>query len=357
MLTDYPTAPLILLVEDDPGHAAAIQRSFEDASNDFRLKTAGSLHDARETIKQLRPALILTDYRLPDGYGSALTADAHGVCPVILMTSRGSEEIAVQSLKAGVQDYVVKSAETFEHMPETVNHSLKAWALILARKQTEETLRGYARRLIEIEEELRKKIATELHDEIGRDLTVLGMNFSIIKSALAQGASEKVSARLNDSAGLIEGISRTTRGIMAGLRPPVLDDYGLAAALRWHSDLFSSRTGISVTLHADELFPRLRPEVELALFRISQEALMNTAKHADAKKVTVTLTLENNTVLFTVADNGTGIKKPSSSRQPCTSWGITIMRERAELAGAAFTFDLTPGRGAVVTVTLPMEGV
>lgn len=357
MLTENPPAPLILLVEDDPGHVAAIQRSFKGTSTSYRLITAGSLRDAQETFRELKPALILTDYRLPDGYGIDLTAEAHGVCPVILMTSRGSEKIAVQSLKAGVQDYVVKSVETFAHMPETVAHALKAWSLIMARRQAEEALRGYARRLIEIEEELRKKIASELHDEIGRDLTVLGMNFSIIKSALAVDVSKKVSDRLADSAGLIEGISRTTRGIMAGLRPPVLDDYGLVAALRWHSELFSSRTGISVSLNADDFFPRLRPEVELALFRVSQEALMNTAKHAGANTIAVTLTRENDSVLFSIADNGTGTGEAESFRQPANSWGITIMRERAELVGAAFTFHSTPGRGTVVTVTVPMEGI
>lgn len=357
MLKDNPAAPLILLVEDDPGHVAAITRSLESAAGNYRLAHVTTLRAAREAIQQLQPALVLTDYRLPDGKGSELASLAHGACPVVLMTSRGSEQIAVQALKAGAQDYVVKSAETFKHMPETVNHSLKAWALILARTEAEEALRCYARRLIEMEEELRKKLATELHDEIGRDLAVLGMNFSIISTTLGTDAPKNLPERIEDSVRLIEGISRTTRNIMAGLRPPVLDDYGLVSALRWHSELFSARTGIKVTVREDEPCPRLPPEVELALFRISQEALMNTAKHADAKSVTITLDCDPGRVRFTVTDDGRGFIPPTSARPQLSGWGLTIMRERAELVGGQFTVDSRPGQGMVVTVEISLEDI
>jgi signal transduction histidine kinase len=357
MLTENPAAPLILLVEDDSSHAAAIQRSFQTAAGNYRLEIVATLNDARRAIDHLHPALVLTDYRLPDGKGSDLVSLADGTCPVILMTARGSEQIAVQALKAGVQNYVVKSAETFAHMPGTVNHSLKEWALILARKQAEETLRCYARRLIEMEEDLRKKLATELHDEIARDLTVLGMNISIISSTLAEDAPKILPARIEDSARLIEGISRTTRNIMAGLRPPVLDDYGLVSALRWYSDIFSARTGIEVNIKDDGAFPRLQPEVELALFRISQEALMNTAKHADAETVTITLGCDSGTVRFTIVDNGKGFTPPSTLHPQVSGWGMTIMRERAELVGGHFTFDSQSGQGTTVTVEIPVEGI
>jgi len=357
MLTENPAAPLILLVEDDSSHAAAIQRSFQAAAENYRLEIVETLLGARGAINRLHPALVLTDYRLPDGNGSDLASLANGVCPVVLMTARGSELIAVQALKAGVQDYVVKSADTFAHMPETVNHSLKAWALILARKEAEESLRCYARRLIEMEEDLRKKLATELHDEIARDLTVLGMNFSIISSTLAADAPKNLQARFEDSARLIEGISRTTRNIMAGLRPPVLDDYGLVSALRWHSEIFSARTGIEVSVRDDGFCRRLQPDVELALFRITQEALMNTAKHGDAKFVAITLGCDSGKVRFTVVDDGKGFTPPATAHPLVSGWGMTIMRERAELVGGKFTFDSLPGQGTVVTVEIPQEGI
>jgi PAS domain S-box-containing protein len=488
MLTECTSAPLILLVEDDPSHVAAIHRSFQEYPGTFRIATVDTLHSAREAIKQRRPTLILTDYRLPDGKGSDLVLLASGTCPVIVMTARGSEQIAVQTLKAGVQDYVVKSAEAFVHMPETVAHSIKAWELRLARtqaedalkqseekhrhlyerlalaaksasfgvwdwdiasdeviwddtmfeiygisksapmsleawinvvypgdfastlesiqqnldeggreaefkfvrpdgeirhiysaegfirndaneiirivgvntditkrKQAEEDLRNYARRLIEMEEDLRRKIATELHDEIGRDLTVLGINFSIIHSNLTEDLNRNLSARIEDSAKLIESISRTTRSIMAGLRPPVLDDYGLVSALRWHSDLFSSRTGIVVSVQTDEPFPRLHLEVELALFRISQEALMNSAKHAHASSIDIALRKGDGMIVFTIADNGNGFSSPTHSHPQNRGWGLKIMQERAELIGANFILDSIPEQGTSITVKISME--
>ncbi len=226
---------------------------------------------------------------------------------------------------------------------------------ITKRKQAEEGLRSYARRLVEMEEELRKKIATELHDEIGRDLTVLGMNCSIICSSLKSVESEKIGSRIEDSAKLIEKISRTTRGIMAGLRPPVLDDYGLVSALRWHAELFSTRTGIAVSVLAEENMPKLKPGVELALFRISQEALMNTAKHADAKLATISLVNQNGTIVFTIADKGRGFCPSSPSHPHDSGWGMTIMRERAELAGAEFAVYAEPGQGTTVTIRVMAE--
>ena len=228
---------------------------------------------------------------------------------------------------------------------------------ISERKLAEGRLRRYARRLIEIEEELRKKLSAELHDEIGRDLTVLGINLSIISDSLPTATAEKLGARIADSESLIEGISRTTRNIMSDLRPPLLDDYGLAAAIRWFADLFTMRTGIAIAVTADDPFPRFAAERELALFRITQEALTNAAKHAEALGVTITLRNDNGMVWLVIMDDGKGCPPHSeSSSDPAFGWGMTIMRERAELSGGTFRLDSTSGKGTTVTVGIMLEG-
>ena len=355
MLSDNPVTPLILLVEDDAGHAAAILRSFENAREDYRLQVVDTLLAAREAIDRHKPALVLADYRLPDGSGSDLVLVTGEACPVVLMTAKGSEEIAVQALKAGVQDYIVKSSESYEHMPQTINNALKAWSMILTRKQAEEDLRRYARRLIEMEEELRKKLSAELHDEIGRDLTVLGVNFSIIGSELAGQTSAQVQKRIDDSARLVRDVSRTTRNIMNSLRPPVIDDYGLVPALRWQSDLFSSRTGVAIFIHAEEPFPRLPSEIELTLFRIAQEALFNTSKHAQATLVAISLRKDADTVMLDIADDGVGLAVAHSGEPNNSGRGMTIMRERSELVGGRFSVTSLPGHGTVISVEIPLE--
>jgi len=229
---------------------------------------------------------------------------------------------------------------------------------ISERKKTADDLRSYARRLVEMEEGLRKKIASELHDEIGRDLTVLGMNQAFISQNMMADAPLNLVARLTDSSRLIEGISRTVRGIMVMLRPPVLDDYGLLAALRWHADLFEKRTGIAVTIQSDEPLPRMMVEKEMALFRIAQEALMNASKHAATTVVTITISCDNGMFYFVVFDHGKGFTPASYKHTRAVSgWGMNSMRERAELIGGNFQVDSVPGKGTAVSVELPLEDI
>jgi PAS domain S-box-containing protein len=227
---------------------------------------------------------------------------------------------------------------------------------ISERKRLENDLRGYAHRLVVLEEELRNKIATELHDKICRDLTVLGMNMAIISDGIKDVAPKKLTARAKVSGKMIKSISQTVKNIMVGLRPQVLDDYGLLATLRWHADLFSKRTDIAVTIETDEAFPRLAMEKETALFRISQEALMNVLKHATARNVTINLRRSGGMIRFAVVDDGKGFlsEAPSLIRNG-SGWGMKIMRERAELIGGFFHVNSASGRGTTISVILPQE--
>lgn len=140
MLTDIMTAPLILVVEDDTNHAELIQRSFEEAPAEYRLEIVGTIRDARMAIGRHSPGLVLTDYRLPDGDGSELVVMAAASWPVIIMTSHGNEQVAVEAMKIGAQDYIVKSPEAFESLPRTVSFALKTWSLILARRQADDAV-------------------------------------------------------------------------------------------------------------------------------------------------------------------------------------------------------------------------
>lgn len=132
--------PLILVVEDDDHHALLIQRSFEDAPEEFRLVLVDTLLAAKTAVGQCAPDLVLTDYKLPDGEGSELVAITGGACPVIIMTSHGTEQLAVESMKNGAQDYIVKSPETFEALPHTVTLALKAWSRIQSLKLADEAI-------------------------------------------------------------------------------------------------------------------------------------------------------------------------------------------------------------------------
>jgi signal transduction histidine kinase len=138
-----------------------------------------------------------------------------------------------------------------------------------------------------------------------------------------------------------------TRDVMSDLHPPVLDDYGLLAALRWYGDRFSKRTDIATLFEGKELAPRLAPDVESALFRIAQEALTNVARHTHAKTVTLTLERADGGAQLIIADDGAGF---DPARDAPRGWGMITMRERAESVGGRMRVESAPGKGTRVIV-------
>ncbi len=216
-----------------------------------------------------------------------------------------------------------------------------------------EKLRALAARLSEVEETERRQLARELHDQVGQNLTALGLNLNIIRSRIATILTEDDPARirLDESFRLVEEMAERVRDVMANLRPPVLDDYGLVAALRWYGNRFALWTGLTVTTEGKELDPRLAPPLENALFRIVQEALTNVAKHAQATQVTIMVDIENSIVRLTVADDGIGLETTSLSGPPeQKGWGLLSMLERTEAVGGWFRIESSPGQGTQVIV-------
>jgi len=140
---------------------------------------------------------------------------------------------------------------------------------------------------------------------------------------------------------------------MAELRPPVLDDYGVLAALRWYGGQFARRTGLKVIVQGKESPPRLASAKETVLFRIAQEALNNTAKHAQARQVTVSFETAAERVWLTIADDGGGFQP--HSRPPVGGsphWGLLAMREQAETAGRSLEVESAPGQGTRILVEM-----
>lgn len=229
---------------------------------------------------------------------------------------------------------------------------------ITDRKRAEEDLYSYAdrlkttsRRLVEVQESERRLLATELHDRVGQNLTALGINLSIIAGGLPGGTKPELAARLEDCSALVEATVDAMRDVMAELRPHALDDYGLPAALRSLATGFSRRTGIHVDFEKEGRGADLPKPVDLAMFRIAQEALNNVAKHARAKRVEIAIRRRNGAAVLSVRDNGVGFD-PERIGGPRAEagWGLLIMRERAEAVGAQFSLKAVPNRGVQVLV-------
>jgi len=226
------------------------------------------------------------------------------------------------------------------------------------RKHMEEDLHSYAdrlratsRRLVEVQEAERRLLAGELHDRVGQNLTALGLNLSIVANGLAPEDYPELVARLEDSSLLVQGTVDAMRDVMAELRPHALDDYGLPAALRSLAAGFSRRTGIQVAFEADNPAADVPKTVDLAMFRIAQEALNNIAKHSNADRVEVAIRRVNGHATLSVRDNGVGFDpKRVGASNAGAGWGLLIMRERAEAVGAEFSLQTEPDSGVQVLV-------
>jgi PAS domain S-box-containing protein len=221
-----------------------------------------------------------------------------------------------------------------------------------ALRQAAQDLHGLTRRLVQAEEAERRRIARELHDRVGQSLSALNINLDII-SRESDALPPALRQRLEDSASLVDATLQSIENVMAELRPPLLDEYGLGAALSWHAEELSRRTGIraSVADCAPEAAKQLRPEAAVALFRIAQEALNNIVKHAHAKNVQIEISAEEGNLVLAVGDDGNGF---DAAAAPRGRLGMKTMHERAEAAGGQLEVESAPGKGTRLQAKVPL---
>ncbi len=211
-------------------------------------------------------------------------------------------------------------------------------------------MRKFAVHLESSAERERTALARELHDEFGSVFTALSLNCN---QALQDLPPESVAARerLLEMNGLIGRAMDSMQRLLADLRPQVLDDLGLNAALASEVRAFGARTGIESSLRVPEDEPELAPERARALFRVVQEALTNVARHAQATRVSVSLERAGSDLVLEVRDDGRGIARDRITDPG--SYGILGMQERVELLGGRFDIQGSPGRGTRVRAVLP----
>jgi signal transduction histidine kinase len=228
---------------------------------------------------------------------------------------------------------------------------------VTERKRALETQRANAaqirdllRRLVSVQEAERRRFSANLHDLVGQSLSVLSIGLETIRGMLPGAPSRKADAAFKDMGQVLKETMGAVREVMSDLRPPLLDDYGLYAALEWHAQQLEGRTGLRVTVEGAKLDPRPDAEVEMALFRIAQEALTNVAKHAGGSRARVVLSGAAQRVRLVVEDDGRGIEATTAANDAgTTGWGMAVMRERAVAVGGKMRVE-SPGRGTRIVV-------
>jgi len=218
-----------------------------------------------------------------------------------------------------------------------------------------EQLRSLAMRLAQSEETERQRLSRELHDRTGQELAAVGISLNLLRGQLNEEGSSEAADRLEDVLDQVEQTAQHVRDLMSDLRPAVLDDYGVPAALRWFAEQFSDRTRVAVDVVERGEVPRMGRDIETALFRIAQEALTNVAKHARAKHATISLTATERGAEMVVADDGVGFDVDEEARSTERDrWGMVTMRERALAVRGALRVEPEPGKGTRVVVEVPV---
>jgi PAS domain S-box-containing protein len=232
---------------------------------------------------------------------------------------------------------------------------------VTERRRAEEELRRSREQLSDlsahlewVREEERSRIAGEIHDELGQAMTALRMDVSWLRGHLPPGAEPRLLAKLRDMEELIDDTIARARRICSELRPGVLDDLGLEAAVEWQAQEFERRTGVRCQVASTLPPARLDRDLSTALFRILQESLTNVARHAAARRVQVELRQEGGRIVLEVRDDGQG--SPPASASGRRSLGVLGMKERARRLGGTLTFASEPGRGTVVQASIPLPG-
>lgn len=223
--------------------------------------------------------------------------------------------------------------------------------------RTGEELQALSNRLARVEEEERRHLSTVLHDQIGSELAALNFSLHVMLEQLSEESRRAIGDQLVESATLVTATADSIRNVIAEMRPPVLDDYGLPAAVHWVVERFQRRSRVTVQL--SDNFPtqtfHLEPDVEIAMLRIVQEALHNVDKHASASSVQIEILLAENFLRMVIVDDGRGFN-PRDVPRPSEGGGIGLiaLRERAASVDGTLTILSQPGVGTTLKIEVPL---
>ena len=284
-------------------------------------------------------------------------------CPLVrILNNEDCVEIDSEKVrKDGIKIPCIITATPFKGPAGEIIGIVEDFKNISDRKKSEKALmesrsklRDLATHLQVIREEERERISHEIHDELGQALTALKMDVHWIRRKLPETENPLVEKTITMST-LIDTTVHSVKRIISELRPRLLDDFGLSAAMEWQADEFVKRTRIQCDIQLEPETIILDEARSVAVFRIFQETLTNITRHAEATRVHVSLQKTATDIQMTVSDNGKGIFENRLSGS--NSFGVIGMRERAHSFGGNLVIDGSSGEGTIVAVTIPIHKI
>ena len=362
----------ILIVDDDLVAIEMLKGILDDEG--YRTLVATTGETAIAICQQTAPDLILLDVLMPDLNGFETcrrlkTQETTREIPVIFMTALTATDDKVEGFKVGGVDYVTKPLAIDEVLAriethvlirnihkllESQNHMLHQE--VADRKQKEAHIRTLSRALIRAQENERRRISFELHDQIAQDLAMLkiGVDTSLNRQVEVPAV---IREKISGFSKTLKAIIMSVRDLAYNLRSPLLEEFGLVPTVARYCDDFSKKTGLPIDFVCSETLKcRFDFDTEIYLFRIIQESLNNIRKHAHARQVKIELALASSALTLCIEDDGKGfdVKEPLIPTQNDKRMGLRNMKERISLLGGEIRVQSSPSQGTKLFITVPV---
>ena len=257
-------------------------------------------------------------------------------------------------LKDGTIKYLSEQAEFMQDTQGNLFKTIGTVQDVTQIREYQEKLEKLSSHLQNLQEEERSRIAREIHDELGQNLTSINMDIDYLKNRGAEGADPDILRRLKTLSELVNQTIKTTRRISQELHPVILDDLGLKSAIEWQVSQFKKRSDSEYKLNLIGDDENLSKEQSTTIFRITQESLTNIARHAGASKVEVSLNIKKPWIKLEIKDDGKGISENNTENHNA-SFGIFGMKERASILGGNLEIVSKPKEGTSIILELPIQ--
>ena len=343
----------ILIVDDDQTARETLVAILDGENYDLRLAKDGM--QALQLLEQFQPDLILLDVMMPgmDGFEVCrrIRSTPHlAEAPILILTALDDRDSLLKGIESGADDFLSKPVDRRELTARvrTITR-LNRYRTLMEQR---ENIRHMAESVVSAQEEERQRISRELHDDLGQALTTHLLALRNLQEDLSLPVEmmfERLQSLHDQSYEILVKIRRLARD----LRPPVLDALGLKVAMQTYCTEFTRRTHLPVIFEADAdaSLPELPDTYNTTLYRALQEALTNVVKHAQASKVWVDLSVEDDRVNLTVQDNGIGLGEEKSNSNGI---GLAGLRERITIAGGTLNISSAAKRGTILSAQFPL---
>lgn len=357
-MSDTPVR--LLLVEDDEDDYVLIRDILSEIPDwSIHLDWVSTFDQALERAAGGEYDLCFLDYRLGERTGIELLEELQSMAfgtPVLMLTGQGDHVIDLEAMEKGAADYLEKAHLSANLVERALRYALDRAETLEALQSSESRLRDLSSRLLQAQEEERRRIAKELHDSVGGNLTAVkyALEDKLQREKHTSDPPQGISLRqiVDTVQETIEEIQR----ISSNLRPSILDNMGIVAALQWTARK-AQELHDTVQVHANCDVPeeRVPEERKIVLLRVAQESLNNAVKHADPDSVQISLREAAGELVLEIQDNGRGFQpdRPNPGTSSSSGMGLDGMKERVELSGGTLEIHSAPGNGTRVAARWP----